>query len=350
MVGFLVRRLGAAILVAFGVATIAFLLIHLAPGSPLIGSGENPYLSAELIAQAQRNFGLDRPLWVQYGRYLANLARGDWGLSFSQQRPVLEVFRDALPNTLVLALAALILDFVLGVGLGVYQGLHPHSRADRFWSRVTLTLYAVPSFWLGLMLLLVFGKTLGWFPVGGAVDPVLYPLLPPAGRLLDRLRHLVLPAVTLGLIGAASTARYQRAQVLEVIGQDYVRAARARGLNETAVALRHVLRNALLPTINLFGLALPTLLSGAVLVETVFAWPGMGRLAVEAVQRRDYFLVTGIAILAGLMVVAANTLADILVHLADPRTREARRPPPRRAWLGATRPAEPAGGHPPTTR
>jgi peptide/nickel transport system permease protein len=322
MAGFLVRRLGAAVLVAFGVATVAFALIHAAPGSPLIGSGENPYLSAELIAQARRNFGLDQPLWVQYLRYLTNLARGDWGLSFSQQRPVLEVFRDALPNTLILALAALSLDFALGIGLGVYQGLRAHSRADRFWSLVTLTLYSVPSFWLGLVLLLVFGKTLGWFPVGGVVDPVLYPLLSPGERLLDRLHHLALPAITLGLIGAATTARYQRAQVLEVIHQDFVRAARARGLSEQAIALRYVLRNALLPTINLFGLALPTLLSGAVLVETVFAWPGMGRLAVEAVQRRDYFLVTGIAILAGLVVVAANTVADILTHLADPRTRE----------------------------
>lgn len=322
MLGFVARRLGQVAVVAFGVVTLSFILIHLAPGSPLTGSGESQYVAPQIIEQTRRNFGLDQPLPVQYLRYLANLARGDWGLSFSQHRPVLDAFRDALPNTLILALAALALDFTLGITLGAFQGMRPHSRADRFWSAVTLTLYSVPSFWLGLMLLLVFGQELRWFPVGGVVDPVVHPLLSPPARLLDRLWHLVLPALTLGLIGAAATARYQRAAMLEVIRQDFIRTARAKGLSDVAVALRHALRNALLPTITLFGLALPMLLSGAVLVETVFAWPGMGRLAVEAVQRRDYPLVTGAAILAALAVLAGNALADLLVRLADPRTRE----------------------------
>ncbi len=321
MLGFVARRLGQAAVVAFGVVTLSFILIHLAPGSPLMGSGETPYVSPQLIEQTRRNFGLDQPLPVQYVRYLTNLARGDWGMSFTQHRPVLDAFRDALPNTLILALAALALDFTLGITLGAFQGMRPHSRADRFWSAVTLTLYSVPSFWLGLMLLLVFGQELKWFPVGGVVDPVLHPLLSPPARLLDRLWHLALPALTLGLIGAAATARYQRAAMLEVIRQDFIRTARAKGLGDFAVA-RHALRNALLPTITLFGLALPMLLSGAVLVETVFAWPGMGRLAVDAVQSRDYFLVTGAAILAALAVVAGNALADVLVRLADPRARE----------------------------
>lgn len=323
MLGFVARRLGQAAVVALGVATVSFVLIHLAPGSPLLGTGENPYLSSALIEQTRRQFGLDRPLAVQYVWYLRNLARGDWGISFMQHRPVLEVFGDALPHTLLLAGAALVLDFTLGIAAGTYQAMRAGSWADRLLSAVSLTLYSVPAFWLGLMLLLVFAQWLDWLPAGGASDPVLYAMLPPAGKLLDRLRHVLLPALTLGLVGAAATARYQRAAVLEILHQDFIRTARAKGLSEFAVAVRHALRNALLPAITLLGLALPSLLSGAVLVETVFAWPGMGRLAVQAILRRDYPVVTGAALLTALTVVAANLVADVLVRLADPRTREA---------------------------
>ncbi len=323
MAAFLARRLGAAVLVAFGVATITFLLIHLAPGSPLAGSGENPYVSAEAIAQMRRNFALDRPIHVQYVHYIANLVRGDWGISFTMHRPVIDAFRDALPNTLLLAAAALLVDFLLGITVGTLQGMRPGSHLDRVSSAVTLTLYSVPQFWLGLMLVLVFGQELGWLPVSGVVDPALYHARGVLGKVLDRVEHLVLPALTLGLIGAAATARYQRAAVLEVVRQDFIRTARAKGLSEGAVAL-HALRNAILPTITLFGLSLPMLLSGAVLVETVFAWPGMGRLAVEAIQRRDYPVVTGAATLVALAVVAGNLVADVLTRIADPRTREAK--------------------------
>lgn len=321
MAAFLARRLGALGLVALGVATITFLLIHLAPGEPLAGSGENPYVSAEAIAQMRRNFALDQPLHVQYVRYVTNLLRGDWGLSFTMHRPVLEALRDALPNTLLLAAAALLVDFLLGVTVGALQGMRPGSRFDRVCSGLTLTLYSVPQFWLGLMLLLVFGQELRWLPVGGVVDPALYQARGVLGKLGDRAAHLVLPALTLGLIGAAATARYQRAAVLEVIRQDFIRTARAKGLSETAVAV-HALRNAVLPTITLLGLSLPMLLSGAVLVETVFAWPGMGRLAFEAIQRRDYPVITGAATLVALAVVAGNFVADVLTRIADPRTRE----------------------------
>jgi peptide/nickel transport system permease protein len=237
-------------------------------------------------------------------------------------RPVLDALGDALPNTLVLALAALILDFTLGIAIGTLQGMRARSTLDRVCSAVTLTLYSVPVFWLGLVLVLVFGQELGWLPVGGVVDPVLHPTYGLLGKILDRAVHLLLPALTLGLVGAAGTARYQRAAVLEVVRQDFIRTARAKGLDETAVALRHALRNALLPTITLLGLSLPTLFSGAVLVETVFSWPGMGRLAVDSMLRRDYPVVTGAAILVALAVVAGNLVADLLVRLADPRTRD----------------------------
>jgi peptide/nickel transport system permease protein len=320
VIAFLARRLGQAIVVAFAVVTATFFLIHVAPGSPLAGS-ESLNVSPEVIAQTRRNFGLDQPLAVQYLRYLGNLTRGDWGMSFSQHRPVLDVFEDALPNTLLLAVAALIVDFTLGIAIGTAQGMRAGSRFDRLWSAVTLTLYSVPQFWLGLIAVLVFGVELHWLPLGGVVDPTIYALRSPLGKVLDRLYHLVLPALTLGLAGAAATSRYQRAAVLEVSRQDFIRAARARGLSDRAVMLRHALRNALLPIVTLFGLAFPILLSGAVLVEYVFAWPGMGKIAVDAIDQRDYFVVTGAAILVSLTVVAGNLIADVLMWLVDPRTR-----------------------------
>jgi peptide/nickel transport system permease protein len=186
---------------------------------------------------------------------------------------------------------------------------------------VALFLYSVPTFWLGLIVLLVFGQWLHWFPVGGLTDAVLYPSLSWGGRIADRLWHLALPALTLGLVGAAGTARYQRAAMLETLHQDFVRTARAKGVGERRVITRHVLRNALLPIITLFGLALPFLLTGAVLIENIFSWPGMGRLATNAIFQRDYPLVTATAMIAAAMVVAGSLVADVLYHAADPRVR-----------------------------
>jgi len=324
VLGFLVRRLAQAALVSFAVVTVTFVLLHLAPGEPLATFAESPYASPEVVAQMRRNFGLDQPLLVQYGRYLANITRGDWGMSFAQHRPVLAAFRDTVGNTAVLALAALLLDFGLGIAAGVMQASRPRSVTDRILSGISLVFYSVPVFWLGLMLLLLLGEALHWFPVGGVVDPVLYPSLSPAAQLVDRLRHLALPALTLALVGAGATARYQRAALLDAMRQEFVRTAKARGLSERAVVWRHGLRNALLPTITLVGLSLPALLSGVVLVETVFSWPGMGRLTVSAITQRDYPVVMGAALLAAFSVVLANAAADIAYRFADPRTREAR--------------------------
>jgi peptide/nickel transport system permease protein len=319
----LVRRLAQGALVAFGVVTVTFVLLQLAPGEPLAGVAESPYASPDVIEQMRRNFGLDQPIHVQYARYVVNLLRGDWGVSFAQRRPVLDALADAVPNTIALGLAALLVNFAGGIALGGIQALRPRSALDRTLSVVSLVLYSLPVFWLGLMLLLVFGQVLGWFPVGGVVDPVVYPSLPPLAQALDRLHHLALPALTLGLVGAGATARYQRAALLDVLGQDFIRTARAAGLSEWTIVSRYALRAALLPTITLVGLTLPSLLSGAVLVETVFSWPGIGRLTVNAVLQRDYPVVAGAALLASIAVVAANAVADLAYRLADPRTREA---------------------------
>lgn len=310
-------------MIVFLVTTITFVLGRVAPGDPFTSAAETQFVPREIVEQQRRNFGLDRPIAEQYVRYLANVARGDFGYSFAERRPVLQVFRDRIPNTLLLAVTALIVIFAAGIAIGAVQGTRAGSRLDGALSVATVVMYAVPSFWLGLMLLLVFGEQLQWFPVGGAHDPVFYPHLSWLGKIGDRLHHVALPALTLGLIGAAATARYQRAAMVEVVREEFIRAARAKGLSERLVVWRHALRNALLPTITLFGLTFPIVLSGAVLVEAVFGWPGMGKLAVDAVLRRDYAVVTGASILAAILVVVGNLLADLLYRIADPRTREA---------------------------
>jgi peptide/nickel transport system permease protein len=316
----LVRRVAASIAIVFVVVTLTFILMNLAPGKPLLGPEEriaDPVRDSVLAAQ----FGLNGPIHVRYLKYLGQLARGNLGESFGMRRPVADALAEAIPNTLLLAGAALLVDFLVGLGLGVYQALRVHRTSDVVLGNVTLFLYSVPTFWLGLILLLVLGEWLRWFPVGGMSDPILCPTVSSLPCVVDRLWHLTLPALTLGLVGAAGTARFQRAAMLEVAGQDYIRTARAKGASERRVALRHQLRNALLSFITLFGLAFPFLLTGAVLIETIFAWPGMGRLATDAILRRDFPVVNAAVLLASTMVVAGNLIADVLLAVADPRLR-----------------------------
>ncbi len=320
MAAWLLRRLAAALAVVFLAVTLVFAAIHAAPGAPFLPAGDRPMDPAREAALRTR-FGLDRPLHVQYGRYLAALARGDLGESFSQQRSVRAALAAAAPNTLLLAATALALDFLLGLAAGTYQAARAGGRADALLTGASLVVYSLPTFWLGLMLLLVFGETLRWFPVGGVTDPVFHDAMSLPGRLFDRLRHLVLPALTLGLVGAAGTARFQRAATLESLGREFVRAARAKGLDEWRV-LGHAVRNALLPWATLLGLALPFLLTGSVVVETVFAWPGMGKLAADAIAARDYPVVTAVALVTTLLVVAGSLLADLAYLALDPRIRQ----------------------------
>ena len=315
----LLRRLAASVAIVFAVVTIVFIVIHLAPGAPFLGSDQiqDPDVRRRLIEQ----FGLDRPLYVQYGRFLVQLSHGDFGYSFSLFRPVRDALADTMPLTLQLTGVALVIDFLGGLLLGIYQALRVNRLPDVVLGNVTLFIYSLPTFWLALILLLVFGLYLGWFPIGGAGDPVLCPVVDSAYCVVDRIWHLALPALTLGVVGAAGTARFQRAAMLEVATQDYVRTARAKGLPERRVVLQHQLRNALLSFITRFGLAFPFLLTGAVLIETIFAWPGMGRLTTQAILQRDYPLVTAAALIASTLVVAGNLLADILLGVADPRLR-----------------------------
>jgi peptide/nickel transport system permease protein len=317
----LAGRLLQGVVIVFLVATLTFVLVRLAPGDPFTRGFESSPASPQYIAQARINAGLDRPILEQYLRYLAGLSHGDLGDSFSQRRPVWDAIAERIPATLFLAFTALMIDFSLGILVGAVQGARPGSKVDDSFSALTLTLYSVPVFWLGLVLMLVFAQNLGWLPLSGAKSPIGYYQLPLFGKLWDRIHHLILPALTLGLVGAAGTARYQRAAMMDVIGRHFIRTARAKGVSERAVVFHHALRNSLLPIITLFGLSFPILLSGAVLVESVFGWPGLGKFVVDAIGNRDYPVVTGAAIIAATMVVVGNLLADLLYVVVDPRTR-----------------------------
>ena len=321
MRGLVARRLLQAAVIVLIAATVTFLLVQLAPGDPFTEMVDNPRVPPAMRERLRARWGLDRPLPEQYALYLRNLARGDLGWSFSQSRPVADAIRDALPNTLLLMGAALLGAFMLGISAGVIRAGRRGSIADRTLGAGTLVFYSMPDFWLALMAMLTFAYWIPVLPTSGMTTAVLYDYLSPAGKLGDRLRHLILPATTLVLLLAAVIARYQRAAFLDVATLDFVRTARAKGLPERAVLWRHVLRNALLPVITLLGLALPMLVGGAVFVEQVFAWPGMGRLVVGAIAARDHALVIAVVIMGSVLVTLGSLMADLLYAAADPRLR-----------------------------
>ena len=303
------------------VTTLSFALIHLAPGDPIAAALSGSRVSETVRNQWRAEFGLDRPIAEQYAKWVANAARGRLGYSFSRRQPVRDVLRGALPRTLVLALPALLLSFALGITVGVLQAERPRSARDRWLGRVLLALYSVPDFWLALVALLLFSYRVRLFPPGGLTDPVLYDYMSPREQLVDRLRHLVLPVITLTLLTAASVARYQRGALLSVLPSAWMRTALAKGVSWRSAVRRHALRNALLPVITLFGLSLPAFAAGTVFIEKVFSWPGMGLVTVNAIAARDYHLVTAGVLVMSVMVVIATVLADLAVAAADPRVR-----------------------------
>lgn len=312
-------RLLHAIVVLFLVTTIAFFLLHFAPGDPF--SFENANISEEVRSRLRASFGYDRPVAEQYVRYLKNAASGNLGFSHFRREPVVAAIASTAPRTLLLMGLALVISFALGIRLGIYEALHWRRRRARVSNAASLLVYSIPDFWLALMLLLGLSYWLPVFPAGGMTDAALYDYLSPAQKLWDRVRHITLPLTTLVLLVTAFVARFQRAALLDVLPADFVRSARAKGLEERVVIGRHALRNALLPMITLAGLAFPALLGGAVFVEKVFSWPGMGSLVVNAIQVRDYALVMAIVQVGAMMVVLGNLIADIAYAWADPRIR-----------------------------
>jgi len=321
VIRFIARRLGQAAVIVAIVAAITFELSHLAPGDPFSAVLDNPNVSEKVRETLRAQYGLDRPLPEQFVRYIGALARGEMGWSFSHDLPVREVLATALPNTLLLMGVALVASFALGIIVALVQVARRGSIIDNVLGAISLFFFSMPDFWLAILALLALTYWLPIFPVGGAVDPVMHEYLGLGGRIVDRLKHLVLPALTLTLLASASVARYQRAALLDVLPADYIRTARLKGLTEKEILRRHALRNALLPIITLIGLSFPALLTGAFFIERIFAWPGMGYAVVNAIGTRDYPLVVGGVIIGSIMVTLGSLLADLLYAWADPRLR-----------------------------
>jgi peptide/nickel transport system permease protein len=315
----LLVRAAAGVAVIWGVVTLVFLLLHVAPGNPaelLVGPAASP---SQIAAQRQA-LGLDRPLPEQYAAWLGRFVRGDWGTSIITGRPVRSMLLEAWPATARLVVLSLLLSYALGIALGVMQASRSGSRFDTAMSISSVTLFAMPGYWLGLMLVMVFTYRLHLLPAFGAggLDAE---FLPAGARMVDSLRHLALPLTTLTLIGVGGVARFVRGSMIDLEGSAFLLTARAKGLGSSRVLIRHTLRNALIPVLTLLGLSLPAVFSGTVFVEAIYAWPGVGRVLVEAVQARDHPVVlAAVAVSAGLVVVG-NLLAEALVAWADPRTR-----------------------------
>lgn len=300
------RRLVALIPVLFGISLLVFVLNAIALGDParaMLGQRGDP----EVIAQIRQDYALDRPLWVQYATWMGRLLQGNLGRSYHQQRPVSEVLAERFPATLKLAVAATLIAMALGLAMGIAAALAPGSALDHVLMSAAVVGISTPVFWLGLMLSLLFAVWLGWLPVAGYGD--------------GALANLVLPALTLGALHTGTIARMTRSSLLEVVRQEYIQAARAKGLGEVRVIGKHALRNALIPVVTVVGIGLADLLVGAPLTETVFAWPGLGRMLVAAVGQRDLPVVMGaVLVFAGIYVVG-NLLVDLAYLLIDPRIR-----------------------------
>jgi peptide/nickel transport system permease protein len=327
MLRFVVRRLLQAVPLLLGIVSATFIAAHAAPGDPMdmyLDPTRRRQADPELIEAIRRKHGLDQPIHVQYVRWVANAARGDMGTSFRYGRPVSDLLLERVPYTLQVTFLALLFGTLLGVALGIFSAVKQYSALDEAVTLGSLIVYAMPLFWLALMLVLVFSVNLGWFPTS-QTRSLHYDSLSAAGKVLDRLWHLALPVFVLGVGMAASKARYMRNKLLEVLSEEYVLAARARGLPERSVIMRHALRNALIPVITMLGMSLPFLVGGSLFVESVFGWPGIGMLAVEATASRDYPLLLATTLLTAVMVVLGSLLADVLYAVVDPRVAYERR-------------------------
>jgi peptide/nickel transport system permease protein len=319
MLSYIVRRLILAIPILFGVALISFLLVYLAPGDPL-GRFFAPNIRPEVIERLREIYGLDKPLPEQFIGFITNYIqvwREDaWGISITYRRPVLELIVERIPTTLLLMGTSLAITMIVAVPMGMLAALKQYSIADKIVTTFATIGYAMPSFVIGTFLLYIGAIWTGLFPFGGMTSS-----LRTASDPLDIAWHMVLPVASLAIQSIAGWSRYVRATMLEVMHQDYIRTARAKGLPSGRVNFRHALRNALIPVITLFGLSLPALLAGAVITETIFSWPGLGFLAVNAIGQRDYPIIMAFVLTGGIAVVFGNLLADILYGVVDPRIK-----------------------------
>jgi len=317
---YILRRILISIPVLIGVTLITFLLLHATAGSFVPGLEINPNLRPEDVARIRHSLGLDQPLYLQYIQWLAGLVHGDFGRSLIDGSPVLSHILERLPNTLELTFTAMLIGLLVSIPLGVIGAIRRGSKDDNFLTVLSVAGVSIPGFWLGLMLILFFSVEfhdwgLPFLPSSGATSPL------GAGDLTDRLEHLIMPATVLSFGYIAIWSRYTRSSMLEVLSQDYVRTARAKGMTERRLLYVHALRNAMVPLVTLVGLELPGLVSGGAIVEIVFSWPGIGRLALERALQYDYTMVLGLTTFAAILVVAGNLIADILYAVLDPRIK-----------------------------
>lgn len=313
MARYVVKRIIHLVPVLFLVSVVVFSLIHLIPGDPvdvIMGEGNNDPVIATAL---RRQMHLDEPMPVQYGYYALGLVRADFGKSLITHEPVLKMILDRFPATLVLTLASAVVAIIISIPAGIISAIRQNSWADYAAMGISLGGISIPNFWLGIMLILAFSQKFSWLPSMGYTAFFANPW--------QAITHLIMPAVTLGTAMAASLTRFMRSELLEELRQDYVRTARSKGLKNKSVVFRHVIKNSMIPTITIIGLQIGGLLEGAVVTETVFAWPGIGRLAVQAVFERDYPLVQGIVLFAALIYVLVNLMVDITYQFLDPRVR-----------------------------
>jgi len=314
MARFLIGRLWQSVVLLLLVSLIGFMVLNLAPGGPLSQYALTPGMTKEALDRIAEQMGLNRPLPVQYLDWLWKLVQGDWGKSFRDSRPVLEVINSHLFATLLLMGASTLLSMLIGGWIGIRSAIRQGSAFDYTMTVACFVALSIPTFWVGLVAIFVFSLRLGWLPAGNMYTVG-------DGSLPDILVHLVLPTCVLALVNVAIWARYMRAATLEVVNQDFVRTARAKGLAPRRILMKHIVGNALLPMITLAGMQLPTLLGGALVTETVFTWPGMGRLFLDSLGYNDYPVVMGLLMFSAILVLIGNLLADLLVAFVDPRIR-----------------------------
>lgn len=316
------KRLLFMIPLLFGITVICFTVMRLAPGSPTdLQTQMNPRASVEMKERLQAMYDLDKPLHEQYLRWVAKLAVLDLGISFStDRRPVADKILERLPITILLNVLSMLMILLVAIPIGVLSAVRQDSLFDRIAGVFVFVGFAIPTFWLALLLMIFFGVHLGWLPISG-IRSLNYEYLPPGMALWDLIRHLILPVLLSAFGGLAGLSRYMRANMLEVIRQDYILTARAKGLTERVVIYRHALRNALLPVITILGLSIPGLIGGSVIFETIFAIPGMGQLFYMAVMARDYPVVMGILFIGAVLTLLGNLIADVSYAVADPRIR-----------------------------
>jgi peptide/nickel transport system permease protein len=315
VLGYVIRRILHSVPLVIGVSLIAFGIMHLAPGGPLAVYTLNPTITVTDIERIRVALGLDQPLHLQYLGWAKGMLTGSWGYTFFGGRPVLEVIVERLPATMILMGTSMALAILIGTGIGILGAVKRNSFFDYLATTGAMFALSFPTFWFGLMAIYVFAIQLGWLPSGGMYE------LGEEGNPWDLLRHLILPAGVLTLVLVATWSRYSRSSFLEVIQQDYIRTAQSKGLATGTIIRRHAFRNAMIPLVALLGVQLPTLFSGALVAETIFSWPGMGRLFVDALNMKEYPILMGMIMFTALFVIIGNLLADIAIALVDPRVK-----------------------------